>query len=89
MGFSVVFGPEIESEYYNFDALNIPKEHPAREMQDTFWLKDFKSENSKQNLLLRTHTSPMQIRYMEKNNPPFRIIVPGRVYRYEATDAIT
>ena len=87
MGFSIVFGPEIESEYYNFNTLNIPQNHPARDMQDTFWLKDFRSKNPKQNWLLRTHTSPMQVRYMEKNNPPLRIIVPGRVYRYEATDA--
>jgi len=87
MGFSIVFGPEIESEYYNFNALNIPQNHPARDMQDTFWLKDFRSKNPKQNLLLRTHTSPTQVRYMEKNNPPFKIIVPGRVFRYEATDA--
>ncbi len=87
MGFSIVFGPEIESEYYNFNALNVPPDHPARDMQDTFWLKDFRSKNPKQNLLLRTQTSPMQVRYMEKNNPPLRIIVPGRVYRYEATDA--
>ena len=81
MGFNVIEGPEIETEYYNFDALNVPKEHPARDMQDTFWLK---SDNQK--LLLRTHTSPMQIRHMEKNKPPFRIIVPGRCFRYEATD---
>ena len=99
MGFSIVFGPEIESEYYNFNALNIPQDHPARDMQDTFWLKNPKSSayakasadkqipNPKSHLLLRTHTSPMQVRYMEKNNPPLRIIVPGRVYRYEATDA--
>ena len=79
MGFQVVEGSDIETEYYNFDALNIPDEHPARDLWDTFWLKSKK--------LLRTHTSPMQIRYMEKNNPPFRIIVPGRVFRYEATDA--
>lgn len=79
MGFAIVFGSEIESEHYNFDALNIPKNHPARDMQDTFWIKD--------RLLLRTHTSPMQVRYMEKHNPPLRIIVPGRVYRHEATDA--
>jgi len=78
MGFEVVLGPDIETEYYNFDALNIPKNHPARDMWDTFWLKDGK--------LLRTHTSPMQVRYMEKNQPPFSIVVPGRVYRYEATD---
>jgi phenylalanyl-tRNA synthetase alpha chain len=82
MGFNVIEGPEIETEYYNFDALNVPKDHPARDMQDTFWLK-----SGNQKLLLRTHTSPMQIRYMEKNKPPFRIIVPGQVFRYEATDA--
>ncbi len=82
MGFSVIEGPEIETEWYNFDALNFPKEHPARDIIDTFWLK-----NSRLKLLLRTHTSPVQIRYMEKNNPPLRIIVPGRVFRREATDA--
>jgi len=79
MGFSVVDGPEIETEYYNFDALNIPKNHPARDMWDTFWLKD--------GSLLRTHTSPVQIRYMEKNKPPISIIAPGKTFRYEATDA--
>jgi phenylalanyl-tRNA synthetase alpha chain len=79
LGFSVVEGPEIETEWYNFDALNIPKDHPARDMWDTFWLKN--------GLLLRTHTSPVQIRYMEKHQPPFRIIAPGRVFRHEATDA--
>lgn len=82
MGFSVVEGPEVESEKYNFDALNIPKDHPAREMWDTFWLKP-----RNRNLLLRTHTSPVQIRHLEKNNPPLRIIAPGKVFRYEATDA--
>jgi len=80
MGFSVIDGPEVETEYYNFDALNIPKNHPARDQWDTFWLKNL-------DLLLRTHTSPMQARYMEKNNPPLRIIVPGRCFRHEATDA--
>jgi len=80
MGFSVVEGPEIENEWYNFDALNIPKDHPARDMWDTLYLKNPK-------LLLRTHTSPVQIRFMEKNQPPLRIIVPGRVFRHEATDA--
>ena len=80
MGFAVVEGPEIENEFYNFDALNIPPDHPARDLWDTLWLKD-------RNMLLRTHTSPVQIRYMEKNNPPLRIIAPGRVFRYEATDA--
>lgn len=87
MGFSIVFGPEIESEYYNFDALNIPKDHPARDLKDTFWLKDFGSQDPKKNILLRTETSAIQVRHMEKNNPPFRIIGPGRVYRREATDA--
>ncbi len=94
MGFSVVEGPEVETEWYNFDALNIPKDHPARDFWDTFWLKEQPSggKNKKpglksQKLLLRTHTSPVQIRYMEKHNPPFRIIVPGRVFRHEATDA--
>lgn len=78
MGFTVVEGPEIETEWYNFDTLNIPKNHPARDLWNTLWLKD--------GLLLRTHTSPNQVRYMEKNNPPLRIIVPGNVYRHEATD---
>jgi len=81
MGFEVVLGSEIESDWYNFDALNVPKDHPARDMQDTFWLKP---ESSK--MLLRTHTSPMQARYMETHKPPFRIVVPGRVFRNEATD---
>lgn len=86
MSFSVIDGgPEVETEHYNFDALNIPKNHPAREMHDTFWLE--KGAGQKERLLLRTHTSPMQIRYMETHKPPFQIIVPGRVFRYEATDA--
>jgi len=80
LGFETVEGPEVEDEWHNFDALNIPKDHPARDMWDTFWLKE-------KELLLRTHTSPVQIRYMEKHNPPLRIIVPGRCFRYEATDA--
>jgi len=87
MNFSVVEGPEVESEYYNFDALNIPKNHPAREMWDTFWIRHQTSDIRHQKLLLRTHTSPVQIRYMEQHKPPFQIIVPGRVFRYEATDA--
>lgn len=81
MGFEVADGPEMDSEYYNFDALNIPRNHPARGMQDTFWIKD------KENMVLRTHTSNAQVRYMEKNKPPIRIIVPGKVFRNEATDA--
>lgn len=95
MNFSVAEGPEAESEYYNFDALNIPENHPAREMWDTFWLEssqkisdnNFKSSNKKvEKFLMRTHTSPVQIRFMKENKPPFQIVVPGRVFRYEATD---
>ena len=119
LGFAFAEGPEVETEHYNFDALNIPANHPARDMWDTFWLlrnqefqisnfsrwqshrgsstesgqfpnksKFSNSQNSKPNgLLLRTHTSPVQIRYMEEHKPPLRIIVPGKVYRHEATDA--
>ena len=88
MNFSVVEGPEVEDEYHNFDALNIPPDHPARDMWNTFWLKMTNNRSSVVGRkLLRTHTSPMQIRYMETHNPPFQIIVPGRVFRYEATDA--
>ena len=79
LGYRVVEGPEIESDYYNFTALNIPPHHPARDMQDTFYLAD--------NELLRTHTSPVQIRHLEKNPPPVRIVAPGRVYRRDAVDA--
>lgn len=81
MGFGVMLGNEIETDYYNFEALNIPKEHPARDMFDTFYIKD------EQNLVLRTHTSPMQARIMENYKPPFSVIVPGRTFRNEATDA--
>lgn len=81
MNFSVVEGPELETEKYNFDSLNIPKNHPARDMQDTLWVSTDKGH------LMRTHTSPMQVRHMEKHLPPFQIIVPGRVFRNEATDA--
>jgi phenylalanyl-tRNA synthetase alpha chain len=84
IGFSVVKGPHIETEWYNFDALNIPQNHPSRDLWDTFWLK---KKLSSKNLLLRTHTSPVQIRYMKKYNPPIRIIAPGRVFRHEASDA--
>jgi len=88
MNFSVVDGPELENEYYNFDALNFPPNHPAREMQDTFWIKQENNNvNSKQRFLLRTHTSPVQVRFMEKNKPPFQIIVPGKVFRNEALDS--
>lgn len=84
LNFSVVEGPEAETEYYNFDALNIPANHPARDMWDTFWLGQKEGMGK---MLMRTHTSPMQIRYMEKNQPPIQIIVPGRTFRFEATDA--
>ena len=86
IGFNSVMGPEVETEFNNFDALNIPENHPAREMWDTLWLKK-NNKKSDKNILLRTHTSPMQIRYMQSHNPPFQIIVPGRVFRNEATDA--
>ena len=79
MGFSVAEGPEVETDYYNFEALNIPKDHPARDTQDTFYISD--------NVLLRTQTSPVQVRTMEKQKPPIRVIVPGRVYRSDAVDA--
>ncbi len=79
MGFSVADGPEVEYDYYNFEALNIPKDHPARDTQDTFYISE--------NVLLRTQTSSCQIRYMENHKPPIRIIAPGRVYRSDALDA--
>ncbi|MCC7499574.1 MAG: phenylalanine--tRNA ligase subunit alpha [Bryobacterales bacterium] len=79
MGFTVLDGPEVETEYNNFDALNIPPDHPARDMQDTFWLKSGQ--------LLRTHTSPVQVRGMQKLGPPLRMIAPGRVFRNEEVDA--
>jgi phenylalanyl-tRNA synthetase alpha chain len=84
MGFQVVEGPEVEWDYYNFEALNIPKDHPARDMWATLWV-DTPEVGSP--ILLRTHTSPMQIRLMEKTRPPVRAVVPGKCYRYEATDA--
>lgn len=81
LGFSVALGPELEDEWHNFDALNVPPDHPARDMQDTFWIK------GEQGKVMRTHTSPVQIRYMESHKPPFAIVVPGKVFRNEATDA--
>ncbi|MFA6528276.1 MAG: phenylalanine--tRNA ligase subunit alpha [Candidatus Gracilibacteria bacterium] len=86
MGFSIMDGPEIESEYYNFEGLNIPSYHPARDMQDTFFINK-QADEKHGNLVLRTHTSPVQVRTMQKYGAPLRIIVPGRVFRYEATDA--
>ncbi|MFA6436799.1 MAG: phenylalanine--tRNA ligase subunit alpha [Candidatus Paceibacterota bacterium] len=105
MGFSVFLAPEIETEFYNFDALNVPEYHPARDLWDTFWLKEgmrvtghesrvessessstgYDIQNTK--LLLRTHTSAMQHHYMKDHNPPFRIITPGKCFRYEASDS--
>jgi phenylalanyl-tRNA synthetase alpha chain len=79
MGFGVATGPEIEDDYHNFEALNFPPDHPARDMQDTFFISD--------KILLRTHTSPVQIRVMENQPPPVRVIIPGRVYRNEAVSA--
>jgi phenylalanyl-tRNA synthetase alpha chain len=84
MGFQVAEGPEVEWEYYNFDALRIPAHHPSRDSQDTFWVDGTLQDKR---VLLRTQTSPNQIRFMEKHEPPIRVAVPGRVYRYEATDA--
>jgi len=78
LGFTVADGPEVESDYYNFEALNIPRDHPARDMQDTFYVSE--------DILLRTHTSPVQIRTMLRQKPPVRIICPGRVYRRDALD---
>ncbi len=81
LGFSVALGPELEDEWHNFDALNVPKDHPARDMQDTFFIKD------KPGKVLRTHTSPVQVRFMETHTAPFAIIAPGKVFRNESTDA--
>ena len=78
LGYEVVTGPELETDYYNFGALNFPPEHPARDTQDTFWTTDGRP--------LRTHTSPMQVRYMETHQPPFKVVVPGKVFRNEAVD---
>jgi len=114
LGFEPASGPEVETEWYNFDALNIPSDHPSRDMQDTFWLRQNarikhgltavpapmeknlesgqRQVSAKSALLLRTHTSPVQIRYMEEKlkagvRPPYRVVVPGKVFRNEATDA--
>ncbi len=86
IGYVFAEGPEAELEHYNFDKLNVPKDHPSRDMQDTFW---FKTEDTTEPMVLRTHTSPVQARYMEAHasDLPIRIIVPGKVFRNEATDA--
>lgn len=84
LGFVFAEGPEAETEHYNFDQLNVPKDHPSRDMQDTFW---FKEKDANEPMLLRTQTSPVQARYMEAHQPPIRMICPGKVFRNEATDA--
>ncbi len=84
LGFVFAEGPEAETEHYNFDQLNVAKDHPSRDMHDTFW---FRPEDVPQPMVLRTHTSPVQSRYLESHTPPVRIIVPGKVFRNEATDA--
>ncbi len=86
MGFQIVEGPEVEWDKYNFEMLNIPRDHPARDMWNSLWI-DQRDALGETSMLLRTHTSPMQARIMERTNPPIRLIVPGKVYRYEATDA--
>ena len=87
MGYSVAEGPEIESDYYNFESLNFPPNHPARDMQDTIFIAGQENKPARDRLLLRTHTSPVQIRTMEKQKPPVRVVIPGRVYRNDAPDA--
>jgi phenylalanyl-tRNA synthetase alpha chain len=87
MGYSVAEGPEIETDYYNFESLNFPPNHPARDMQDTIFLAGQDQKQARDRLLLRTHTSPVQIRTMEKQKPPVRVVIPGRVYRNDAPDA--
>ncbi len=84
LGFAIVDGPEVETDWYNFEALNMPPEHPAREMQDTFYLKETQAGRP---LIPRTHTSGMQVRFLEQNKPPIKIIVPGKVFRNENEDA--
>jgi phenylalanyl-tRNA synthetase alpha chain len=87
LGYSVQEGPEIETDYYNFEALNFPPNHPARDTQDTLFIANQESKPERDRLLLRTHTSPVQIRAMEKMKPPLRIVIPGKVHRNDAPDA--
>ncbi|XLQ19633.1 MAG: phenylalanine--tRNA ligase subunit alpha [Candidatus Moraniibacteriota bacterium] len=87
MGFDIADGPDLESESYNFDAINMPDDHPGRDMQDTFWISREEGRKKGTGTVMRTQTSGVQVRYMEKHKPPFRMIVPGRVFRNEATDA--
>jgi len=86
MGFQVAEGPEVERDYYNFEALNIPEEHPSRDTMSTFWI-DHETEGKERPMLLRTHTTSVTARMLEANEPPIRLVEPGKVYRYEATDA--
>ncbi|MFN8559697.1 MAG: phenylalanine--tRNA ligase subunit alpha, partial [Dehalococcoidia bacterium] len=85
LGFQVAEGPEVEWDEYNFELLRIPKDHPARDMWDTFWIDG--AAEAERPMLLRTHTSPNQVRVMQRHEPPIRVLVPGRCYRFEATDA--
>lgn len=85
MGFMTIEGPELESDFYNFEALNIPSTHPARDMQDTFYI-DKKNKDGEMDLVMRTHTSPVQVRAMQEHGAPLRAVVPGRTFRCEATD---
>jgi len=87
LGYSVQEGPEIETDYYNFESLNFPPNHPARDTQDTLFIANQRSKPLREQLLLRTHTSPVQIRTMEKMKPPIRIVIPGKVYRNDPPDA--
>jgi phenylalanyl-tRNA synthetase alpha chain len=87
MGYSVAEGPEIESDYYNFEALNFPPEHPARDTQDTIFLAGQEAKPARERLLLRTHTSPVQIRTMQRQKPPVRVVIPGKIHRHDAPDA--
>jgi len=86
MGFQVVEGPEVEWEYYNFEALNMPAEHPARDSYSTFWI-DYETESGEKPMLMRTHNTAVSARVIERMEPPIRVVEPGKVYRYEATDA--
>jgi phenylalanyl-tRNA synthetase alpha chain len=88
LGFLILDGPELESDFYNFEALNIPANHPARDMQDTFYVKDPGSQEKISDMVMRTHTSPVQARAMRKYGAPLRCVAPGRVFRCEATDAV-
>ena len=87
LGYSVEEGPEIETDYYNFEALNFPPNHPARDTQDTLFIAGQESKELRDRLLLRTHTSPVQIRTMQKMKPPVRVVCPGKVHRNDAPDA--